>query len=121
MYKPFQDVTFIPSAFADLPEYRLGDVAVPRVSATAAKSAEGALLLGLVNLDPAEPVTIAATIAGFAAQSARGRVLTAGAMDAHSSFAEPERVKPAPIDVTLQEGTLRVELPAKSVTVITVR
>jgi alpha-N-arabinofuranosidase len=121
MYKPFQDATFIPSAFNNMPEYTLGDVAVPRVSATTAKSADGALLVALVNLDPAEAVTVSATIAGFSAQSAEGRVLTAGAMDAHNTFEEPERVKPAPIEVTLADGKLQVDLPAKSVTVITVR
>lgn len=121
MYKPFQDATFIPSAFASMPRYTLGGISVPRVSATTAKAANGDLLVALVNLDPAEPISVISTIEGFSAQSAQGRVLTAGAMDAHNSFNEPERVTPSVIDVGLQDGKLRVELPAKSVTVISVR
>jgi alpha-N-arabinofuranosidase len=121
MYKPFQDATFVPSEFSSMPDYTLGDVSVPRVSASTAMSKDGELLVALVNLDPADPVTITATMEGFSARTAKGRVLTAGAMDAHNTFDEPARVRPGPIDVALEDGKLRVELPAKSVTVITVR
>jgi alpha-N-arabinofuranosidase len=121
MYRPFQDSTFIPNAFRSMPNYSLGDFSVPRVSASTAISKDGALVVALVNLDPAEPIEVAASIEGFAAAAAEGRVLTAGAMDAHNTFEEPEVVKPVPIEVELKGGKLGLELPAKSVTVVTVR
>lgn len=118
MYKPFQDSTFIPNAFASMPEYSLDGVTVPRVSATSAKTKDGALVLGLVNLDPHESAQLTVTIEGFAAQSAASRVLTGGAIDAHNTFDAPETVKPIPLDVELADGKLVAELPAKSVTVV---
>jgi alpha-N-arabinofuranosidase len=121
MYKPFQDSTFVPNAFAGMPEYTLGGVSVPRVSATSARTRDGALVLGLVNLDPHESAPLAVSIDGFAARSAAGRVLTAGAIDAHNTFDAPETVKPAAIDVELKDGKLQLELPPKSVTVVTLQ
>jgi alpha-N-arabinofuranosidase len=121
MYTPFQDSTFIPVAFDEMTEYVLGEVAVPTVSASAAVTAEGELVVGLVNLDPHNPVSINANLEGFAAQSAAGRTLTAGATDSHNTFAEPAAVKPQEMEVELKDGRLMVELPAKSVTVITVK
>jgi alpha-N-arabinofuranosidase len=120
MYKPFQDSTFIPNAFASMPEYTLDGVTVPRVSATSAKTKDGALVLGLVNLDPNKAAQVEATIEGFAGGTATGRVLTAGAIDAHNTFEAPETVKPAALEVELADGKLLLELPAKSVTVVTV-
>ena len=46
-------------------------------------------------------------------------MLTAGAIDAHNTFEAPETVKPAVLEVELTDGKLVVELPAKSVTVLT--
>jgi alpha-N-arabinofuranosidase len=121
MYIPFQDSTFLPVDLGDMMEYTLGDVTVPMVSASAAKTSGGDLVLALVNLDPHNPVKVAAGLQGFAAVSARGRTLTAGAMDAHNTFAEPEIVTPSDIEAGLEDGKLRVELPAKSVTVISIK
>jgi alpha-N-arabinofuranosidase len=121
MYKPFQDSTFIPVEFGEMTEYVLGDLAVPTASASAAVTADGELVIGLVNLDPHNPVSINANLAGFEAQSAAGRTLTAGATDSRNTFEEPAAVKPQGIEVELEGGRLMIELPAKSVTVITVK
>jgi len=121
MYTPFQDSTFIPVDFEEMTEYVLGDIAVPTVSATAATTASGDLVIGLVNLDPHESASIHANLQGFPAQSASGRTLTAGAIDAHNTFEEPAEVEPQGIEVELKGGGLALELPAKSVTVITVK
>jgi len=120
MYRPFQDATFIPLEFGAMTEYTLGDVSVPTLSATAAKTAGGDLVLAIVNLDPHNTANLAASLQGYAANSAAGRTLTAPAMDAHNTFDEPEAIKPAALDVALKDGKLMVELPAKSVNVITI-
>jgi alpha-N-arabinofuranosidase len=118
MYKPFQDSTFIPNDFASMPEYTLDGITVPQVSATSARAKDGALVLGLVNLDPHRSAKVQATIEGFAARQATGRVLTADAIDAHNTFDAPEKVKPTALEVELADGRLLLELPAKSVTVV---
>jgi len=120
MYRPFQDSTFIPVELEEIPEYVLGAISVPAVSTSAAINANGELVLALVNLDPHRPLTVAANLQGFEAGKARGRTLTAGAMDAHNTFQQPESVAPSDIQVELTGGRLVVELPAKSVTVISI-
>jgi alpha-N-arabinofuranosidase len=119
MYRPFQDSTFIPVELGEMTHYTLGDVSVPAVSASAAKTISGELVLALVNLDPHNPIKVAASLQGFYATSARGRTLTASAMDAHNTFADPDTVTPAEIIVVLEDGRLHLQLPAKSVTVVT--
>ena len=121
MYIPFQDATFIPVDLGDIPTYTLGEVSVPAVSASAAKTSDGDLVLALVNLDPHNTVSVSTAMQGFAAQTAVGRTLTAGAMDAHNTFEKPDVIMPGPIDVSIKNDKLMIELPAKSVSVITVR
>jgi len=121
MYRPFQDSTFVPAEFADLPEYSLGEVSVPRVSASAAMTKDGQLVLALVNLDPHQATQVTASLDGFDGSSASGQVLTAKAMDAHNSFDAPHALEPAKVEARVRKGKLTLDLPAKSVTVVTVR
>jgi len=121
MYKPFQDSVYIPGKFSRMTEYKLGEVAVPRVSASVAKTSEGSLVMALVNLDPNIAVKVTTDITGFSIHSARGRVLTAETMDAHNTFARPEVIKPAAIDIELVNGMPVLDLPPKSLTVVTLQ
>lgn len=118
MYIPFQDASFVPLLLGDVPEYELGDYAVPQVSASAALTSDGRLVLALVNLSASDAIDVEAKIAGFAAGRASGTALTAGTIDAHNSFDEPDAVKPAPLSVGLKGDTLKLSLPARSVSVI---
>jgi alpha-N-arabinofuranosidase len=63
----------------------------------------------------------AGVIAVCQAASASGTVLTAGAMDAHNTFAAPDVVKPAPFAATARAGKLALKLPAKSIVVVAVQ
>lgn len=119
MYIPFQDSTFVPLELDDVPEYQLGDVSVPQVSATSALTGDGDLVLALVNLHASDAIDVTAGIEGFAARTASGRVLTGDAIDAHNTFDDPESVKPAPLVVALDDDEITVSLPARSVSVIT--
>jgi len=121
LYKPFMDSTFIPAEFDDMDEYTLGEISVPRVSASAAKTADGELVIALVNLHPEDSISVEAEFEGFTAESATARTLSADAMDAHNSFEAPLNVVPQDIEVDLEEDDVEVELPAMSVTVIRVR
>jgi alpha-N-arabinofuranosidase len=50
----------------------------------------------------------------------RGRILTAAVLDAHNSFDQPKTIEPA--DFAAQPGPdgLTLDLPAKSIVVVTV-
>jgi len=118
MYVPFQDATSVPVSLGNNPEYRLGDVAIPAVSASAARAKDGKLYLALVNTNPRETADVDVNVAGAGAKGATGSVLTAPAMDAHNTYAAPDAVKPAPFTAQAAGGKLTLHLPAKSVVVV---
>jgi alpha-N-arabinofuranosidase len=63
---------------------------------------------------------LTAALAGATAKSVSGRILTAPAVTSHNSFASPHTVEPVKFDgATLADGKLTINLPAKSVVVLT--
>ena len=118
MYVPFQDATYIPLTI-DAGTWTHGASTLPRVDAIAAKDAGGRLLLALTNVDPARPARIDVSIAGASVRSASGETLTAPRVDSINSFDAPRTVTPQPLPVAAKAGRVQVELPPKSVTVIT--
>ena len=121
LYKPFKDSTHLPVEFASMTHYTLGDLSVPSVSASAARTADGAVVLALVNLDPNEGMDITASLDGFRGSVANARILTADVMDAHNTPGEPAVVEPAVLDVQFSGGRISAALPPKSLAVIMVR
>lgn len=121
MFKPFQDATNLPIVLKT-DTYKYGKWSVPQVSASAARSKDGKIIVGLANLDPHKPATITTALSGVAASSVTGEILTAGAMDAHNTFDKPDVVKPVAFkDAKLVNGSLNVTLPPMSVVVLTVQ
>lgn len=121
MFKPFRGATDLGTAL-NTPEYRYGDTAVPALQVSAARDENGAILIALVNLDPHRPAHLDVTLAPFAARTVSGTILTADAMDAHNSFEHPDSVAPHPFHgASLAPGGIDVDVPAKSVTVLTVQ
>jgi alpha-N-arabinofuranosidase len=118
MYIPFQDSTFVPLESGDVPAYELGEVSVPQVSATSALTSDGDLVVALVNLHARDAIDVSVSIDSFDADSASGRVLTGNAIDAHNTFDDPDAIRPARLELDLNDGKLRVSLPARSVSVI---
>lgn len=117
MYKPFKDATFVPVEPKSMPDYELGELSVPRVSATAALTDEGDLVLALVNLHASEAIDVVVELHGFAAVAASGRVLTGDAIDAHNTFESPDTVRPITWSVDLDDG-FHATLPPRSVSVV---
>jgi len=120
MYAPFQNATVLPLALNNNRQYALGGASIPEISATAARASDGKVYLALVNTNPREPADVAITVPGQSVKAVRGRVLTAGAMDAHNTFAAPQAVKPAPFSATAVDGKVSVQIPAKAVVVVAV-
>ena len=119
MYQPFQNATLLPSELVT-PEYRLGDVAIPSVSVSAARTVDGKIALALVNTDPNRPARVTLKIAGASASKVSARILTTAAMNAHNTFDKPNNVQPATFNGAHRKGDEWVfELPAKSVVVAT--
>jgi alpha-L-arabinofuranosidase len=121
MYRPFQDAVYLPTLLSTN-EYRVGAVGVPRISVSAARRAGGEVVVALVNLDPHESAEVDATLSGAQAQSVRGTVLSAAAMDARNTFETPRSIEPKIFtQAHLAGGRLSVSLPPKSVVVLTLK
>jgi alpha-N-arabinofuranosidase len=118
MYKPFQDATSLPIAI-ETGTYKYDKWSIPQISASAAKTKDGFIVIGLANLDPHNAANVSAVIAGAQVGEVKGEVLTADAMDTHNTFEKPNVVHPATFDgASLAGNKLNVTLPAKSVVVL---
>jgi alpha-N-arabinofuranosidase len=119
MYRPFQGAMAIPVT-TESPDYVVGETRLPAIDVTVARGADGKLLVGLVNVDPDESATVRLLPQGLRGGRISGEVLTAAAMDARNSYDAPAAVRPAPFrGARWREGRLEVEMPAKSVVVLT--
>jgi alpha-L-arabinofuranosidase len=116
MYKPFKGATPLQGAL-ETPRWRRGETELPSVDYTAARAADGSTLLALVNLDPDRPARVSTNLPG----AARGHVLTAAAMDAHNTFDRPQGLVPAAYAARPGPSGLTLDLPAKSIVVVTVK
>jgi alpha-N-arabinofuranosidase len=119
MFKVHQGGTFLPVELQS-PDYVFGEEKIPMVSASATRAAQGqAVSLSLANTHPTQAATVTVKLAGLAARSVTGRVLTAPAMNAHNTFESPNAVQPTGFNgAAIRGDTLEVKLPAKSVVVL---
>jgi alpha-N-arabinofuranosidase len=115
LYKPFRGATPLKAAL-QAPRWHEGDVELPSVDASVARAADGSTVLALVNLDPQRPARVQTNLSGVA----RGRVLTAAAMDAHNTFAQPNALVPAPYSAGTGGAPLTLDLPPKAIVVVSI-
>jgi alpha-N-arabinofuranosidase len=121
MYKGHQDATLLPIDVEDV-RYVYGDDSIPAVTASASRDEDGLVHITLTNQDPNEARTLEIVLRGMEASEVSGRVLTADAMNAHNTFETPDNVAPVDFDgARLEEGSLIVELPSKSVVALEIR
>ncbi|MBZ5585834.1 MAG: hypothetical protein LAQ30_27305 [Acidobacteriia bacterium] len=92
---------------------------VPYLDVTAALNAAGdKLTLFCVNRELSREIRAAVRVAGFEAKSARGQQLTAADLYAVNDDANPQKVAPAAVALSVTGGGLEHTFPARSVTVI---
>jgi alpha-N-arabinofuranosidase len=119
MFQVHQDGTFLPVE-VETPDYTLQGRSIPSVSASATRDAQGRIYLSLVNTNPNRPASIRCQMQGIDVQSVTGRQLTAPAINSRNTFEEPHVVTPSKFEeVSVINGVLQAELPAKSVVVLT--
>lgn len=116
MYKVHQGATQIPVELT-APTYELDSGTIPMLHASASRDTAGKMSLSLVNLHPQRRarITTSQVTGEFS-----GRVLSASAMNAHNSFERANVVTPVSFDeFSARSGSLHIDLPAKSVVVLT--
>jgi alpha-N-arabinofuranosidase len=115
------DATLLPLQTDSPLTYSLGERSLPAVSVTASRDKGGKVHISLVNIHPEEDAEVTLQIRGMDAGSVTGRILTAGELDAHNTFEEPDRVHPDTFNgAKLRKGEVTLTLPARSVVVLEV-
>jgi alpha-N-arabinofuranosidase len=115
LYEPHQDATLLPMDL-DRGTYTHDDESTAAISVSASKDDQDRIHITLANKDPSQPRTLSITLHGQEVSSVDGRVLTADQMNAHNTFDQPDRLTPSSFEgAQLDDGTLTVEMPAKSV------
>jgi alpha-N-arabinofuranosidase len=135
MYTPFQEATYLP---VDLPTETIqvskayfqekegakdaGYRPCPMLSASAAKTTDGSLVLAITNVSLDKAQTIDFNIEGYQAKSVKGEILTSKKVDDFNDFQHPEVVSPKPFtDAKLKKNTVTVQVPAKSIVVLNIK
>lgn len=103
------------------PEFSVGSITLPTLSASASKSDDATVNLSVSNLSAQKDENLAVDIRGSSTQKVQGRILTASTINAHNTFDKNQEVKPVEFDgFTVSDGRLSLTIPAKSVVVLTV-
>ncbi len=122
MYSVHQDATLVPLNIDSDAEYKYGDDSLPAISASASRNKDGVLHVSLVNIDPENASDMSIEIRGNTASSVTGRILTAGELNSHNTFENPEVVKPEAFKgAKLSKQVLSLNLPAKSIVVLEIK
>ena len=121
MYKVHQDADLLDFAMLS-DDYVWEGERVHQISASVSRDAAGKLHMTLANVNPDQAAEVTCHIGDFdGAPHVEGSVLTAAAMNARNTFEQPEQVKPqAFADFTVEGCTLHIQMPAKSVVLLTV-
>ena len=135
MYTPFMEATYLP---VDLPTEVMavskayfkekedakdaGYRPCPMLSASAAKTVDGSIVLAVTNVSLDKDQTIDFNIAGFQAKSVSGRILTSKNVADYNDFQHPDVVAPKDFkDAKLNKGVVTVKVPAKSIVVLNIK
>lgn len=118
MYKVHHDATLLP-VDVECGDYRFGNEQIAVLNVSASKDKSGRVHISICNLNPRSPAEVECMVDGRKPGNISGRVLTAGAMNAHNTFDNPQAIKPAAFDdFNLKENMLTITLPAKSIVVL---
>ena len=135
MYTPFMEATYLPvdlesevmavskGYFKEKKEAKdQGYRPCPMLSASAAKTTDGSLVLAVTNVSLDKDQTIDFAIDGYNAKSVSGRILTSKNVADYNDFKNPNVVAPkAYSDAKIAKGVLTVKVPAKSIVVLNIK
>ncbi len=117
MYKPFMDATHLPLDVTCDSVTTTEGKRVPLVSASAARTKDGSIVVALVNTSLKDKQELA--LNGIDGKTIEGRILTARDIHDHNTFEQPNQVVPTPFNsFKNKKGKLSVQLPAKSIVVL---
>ena len=135
MYTPFQEATYLPldletevmavskAYFKEKANAKdAGYRPCPMLSASAAKTQDGSIVLAITNVSLDKDQTIDFNFAGYNAKQVSGRILTSKNVADYNDFNHPNVIAPKAFnDAKLNKGVLTVKLPAKSIVVLNIK
>jgi alpha-N-arabinofuranosidase len=135
MYTPFQEATHLPldlnseiiqvnkEYFKEKQNAKdAGYRPCPLLSASAAKTTDGGIVLAITNVSLDKAQTIDFDIDGYKAKTVSGRILTSKNVADFNDFNHPNVVAPTEYkDAKLKKNKLTVKVPAKSIVVLNIK
>lgn len=123
MYKVHQDAELL-AVDSTFGTYEYNGETLPQVTVSASKNAEGIVHISLCNIDHQNEAVLDLDLRGVLGNETQvsGTIITAGSMNAHNTFEQPEVVKPAAFTgVSVENNKLAIKLPAMSVVTLAVK
>lgn len=121
MYKVHQDATRLPVQVVG-DEYVYEGNALPAVSVSASKDAEGKVHISIVNIDPKKDARVNLDIFGIDVSKVSGKILTSANFNDYNSFGESEKVRTADFkEFKKQKEGVVVNMPSKSIVVLEIQ
>ncbi|MDR2928075.1 MAG: alpha-N-arabinofuranosidase [Cytophagaceae bacterium] len=121
LYKVHHDATMLPIHFVSN-KYKMpgnNSVNIDAVSASASRDASGKVHITLVNCDPNNEQTVECDLGKFTASNISGKALTSAKINDHNTFENPNNVTVMDFNsASINDGTLSVKLPSKSVVML---
>jgi alpha-N-arabinofuranosidase len=94
----------------------------PLLSASAAKTTDGSIILAVTNVSLDKAQTIDFDIDGYNGKSVNGKILTSKNVADFNDFNHPNVVAPTEYkDAKLKKNKLTVKVPAKSIVVLNIK
>lgn len=123
LYQVHQDATLLATTIQNGVAYRLQDESLPQLSVSASQNAAGVVHVTLCNLDSRASAAVTLKLTGSNTIGAvSGRIVTAGAMQAHNTFVQPAAVTAAPLQaLTHDDQQVKVQLPPMAVAVVAIQ
>ena len=128
MYKGFQEATYLPLDVESTSKRVRGDShakngrKIDMLYSSAAKKADGSIILSLSNVSLTEPQEVEISLEGAQAKAVGGRILTCDNVADYNDFENPDRIRPVDFkDAKLKKGVLTVKVPARSIVVLDVK
>jgi alpha-N-arabinofuranosidase len=129
MYKDFQEATYLPmDVKVDSIDvegghmYKMTPGKIPAVSISAAKKADGSIVVSLANTSLNKAQEVELNLDGANAKTVTGRMLTSKKITDYNDFEHTDVVKPVDFKgAKLKKNILKLSLPAKSIVVVNVK
>jgi len=119
MYKVLQDATLLPLTL-ESQNYTMGGEKVKSISASASKDKNGKIHITIANVDHLNNINLNCEIRGLKINKVNGRILTSSKLTNHNTFEQPNNVIPIEFKgAKIKDNQLSIDLPAKSIVLLT--